>query len=334
MTLTHELYEELLHTPVNSVLGKTQLSKLCKMRNDKLLIYAVSLKDGTRQLYFELSDLQINKIPLCKGISISEVYLPEYNSEKLYGEINQTLNSENYIFEIIVEDIRKNVFRMNKKETIQSAVIGVLRKWKDFFAAEKSVLMSKERQQGMYGELKYLEELLDEYGGVAVNYWAGCKYETHDFYINSNAVEVKTTSTKEPYKIHISSENQLDKSEIKGELLIRFYALRKSESDGETLEKLIRKIKQKIAYNITLLYKFENDIEQYGYYEEVAMKYTTGYTIRECKTFRVNENFPCITKQILKNGISNCTYDLLTISCINYEIDKDETNMILRGVKG
>lgn len=44
-----------------------------------------------------------------------------------------------------------------------------------------------------------------------VDSWAGPRNETHDFYIGSNAVEVKTTVKHAPYQAHINSEYQLDK---------------------------------------------------------------------------------------------------------------------------
>ena len=68
--------------------------------------------------------------------------------------------------------------------------------------------------------------------------------ETHDFYIASNAVEVKTTGTQAPYFAQISSEYQLDNSDVPGKLFLRFYAFRKSQSTGEKLPEIIARIRQ------------------------------------------------------------------------------------------
>ena len=83
--------------------------------------------------------------------------------------------------------------------------------------------MSEERQQGLYGELLFLSECLDSQGLEAVSHWAGSEDETHDFYFGSHAVEVKTTSAQAPYFAHISSEYQLDNSDIPGKLFLRFF---------------------------------------------------------------------------------------------------------------
>jgi hypothetical protein len=329
MTLTHKIYEELYSSLSDNETEKKYLSKRYQYDNGKYLIYAVSTIDKTRRLYFELSNEKISMFPIYKGITLTEVNLPEYSDEIVYGEVAQNRDSEGYIFEIIIDDIRKNIEKMTSKDNLQITVMNILRKWKEFFSADKSILLSPERQQGLYGELKYLDELIDQYGTISVNYWAGCKYETHDFYVNSSAVEVKTTSTKEPYKMHISSEYQLNYSEITGTLFIRFYALRKSDSTGEKLEDIVSAIKDKLSVNISMLYKFENNLEEYGYFSGVASKYITGYTIREYKNIQVDETLPCIDKSNLKNGISNCIYDLLVNACLDHILSDAEMNNML-----
>ena len=47
---------------------------------------------------------------------------------------------------------------------------------------------------------------------VPVANWVGGVKETHDFYFGSNAVEVKTTSRKEPYSVQTVSYTHLDAS--------------------------------------------------------------------------------------------------------------------------
>ena len=85
--------------------------------------------------------------------------------------------------------------------------------------------MTEKRQQGLYGELLFLSECLDSYGLESVSHWAGSEDETHDFYFGSHAVEVKTTSMQAPYFASISSEYQMDNSDLPGKLFLRFYAL-------------------------------------------------------------------------------------------------------------
>lgn len=101
-------------------------------------------------------------------------------------------------------------------------IINVLAKWKNFFASNKELVMTEKRQQGLYGELLFLSECLDSYGLESVSHWAGSEDETHDFYFGSHAVEVKTTSMQAPYFASISSEYQMDNSDLPGKLFLRF----------------------------------------------------------------------------------------------------------------
>ena len=331
MTLTHNIYNGLLDALNGTSQSKKQISQVYKTKEEDILIYAVSKENRTRQLYFEIEDIGIDNIPLCKGISVSKVKLQEYDAEKYYAEISQNVYSEDYIFEIIIDDIQKRIDETSQECKVLEIVTVVLTKWKNFFAMDKSVIMSREKQQGMYGELKFLDELLDYLGPIAVSFWTGCKYETHDFYINSNAIEIKTTSTKEPYKMHISSEYQLDDVEVTGSLFVRFYALRKSEADGEKLSDIISIIRDKLKLNQSMSHKFEKNIEEYGFFDGVASEYTTGYRIREYRNFKINEMFPRITKHKIDTGISSCTYDLLINACLAHEINTFDMNTVLKG---
>lgn len=98
--------------------------------------------------------------------------------------------SAGHIFEFVVEDLRTEIEKATSSKEALPILVSVLTKWKDFFQADKDLLMSPERQQGLYGELLFLEECIEEMGEAAIVHWAGSGDETHDFYINSHSVEV------------------------------------------------------------------------------------------------------------------------------------------------
>ena len=324
MTLTREIYEELLSSSDD---GKKQISKRYDIAM-QYLIYAASKRDKIRHLYFIINEDDLDSIPACNGIEMDLVKLPEYDANSYFCNLKQAQGSESYIFETIVEDIRLKT--SEKPGTSIVAIVAViLRKWKEFFAKNRELIISSERQQGLYGELRFLEYLIRIKGEKAVNYWTGCNYETHDFYVDSNAIEIKTTSTKAPYKMHISSEYQLDDKEVEGQLFLKFYALRKSESDGEKLGEIITRIRDVLKNNPHALLKFNEKLEEYGYFDAVAEKYTTGYSDRMESIYNVCDNFPRITAKDLTQGISNCLYDLSVDQCIDYTVEVGELKLIL-----
>jgi hypothetical protein len=332
MISTYEIYSELFQEKKLNE-NKTKISQLIVMENGKELIYSVDLVVNSRQLYVATGNNYEIVLPDCQGIMVTKVQLPEYDPHKNYYEISQTDIGEGDIFEVIIEDIRKNLSIVRTKDTEEKIAFDILRKWRNFFAMGKEIVMSKERQQGLFGELKCLDGFIDIFGPIAVSYWMGCKYETHDFYINNHAIEVKTTSTKEPYRMHISSEYQLDETEILGNLFIRFYALRISDVEGELLNDLIAIIRHKLSDNAIMSTKFKDALEEYGYFEGVSNKYVGRYTIREKRNFKVYNKFPRIRKNEFSSGIANCTYDVIVSACSNYEVEENEVIKILQGDK-
>ena len=81
--------------------------------------------------------------------------------------MSQNKDSDAEIFEVIVEDIRRCTDEL-QNEHVVNEVVKILRKWKSFFAQQKIIIMSEERQQGLFGELLFLNYLIDEYGTSAV----------------------------------------------------------------------------------------------------------------------------------------------------------------------
>lgn len=329
MTLTHNIYEDLSES-LKKGNFKT-LSKQYTTPNGHSLIYAMDCDTGERSLYFIADEIAIDSMPQCKGLSVAKTCLYKYSSTDYFCQLSENSSGESYIFEIIIEDIRRNIDELPDNKKMAPTVSSLLIKWKSFFAQEKQVVMSSERQQGLYGELLFLNQLIDIQGASAISWWTGCDYETHDFYIRGNAVEIKTTSLKAPYKMHISSEYQLDDSEISGFLMVEFFALRKSAAEGVTLPNLINEIRIKSKDEHLMRKKFDQNLEAYGYFDGLEDKYSTGYFIREEHAFYVRDGFPRIIKNDLEMGVSSCTYDVLISHCAAYEISSDEKLSKLKG---
>lgn len=271
------------------------------------------------------------KIVEVKGLNVNRVQLFKYSKTDYYCELSPKNASDGDMFEVIIEDIRKTVNDADTNTKLFNRVSNVLLKWRSFFAQEKSLLLPLERQQGLYGELFLLRILINWKGLVAVNYWTGADYEMHDYYINNHAIEVKTTSTKSPYKISISSEHQLDTEEVIGNLYIAFFALRKSVADGETLPKMIQSIRDLLNDNHLLLNKFDLNLQKYGYFDGLEKKYSVGYHLREKNYYIVTDEFPRIEKKQLPLGVSDCSYHVSIDNCKNFMVGIEDVEKIVKG---
>lgn len=332
MSYTNEIYAEILKVVKENDQGKSRSARRLKMNNGAVIIFAVDKFNLSLELYVQ-TDKNPDKInfPRWKGVEIGTATLPEYGDS--LGQcifLKQSEQSEGYIFEIIVEDLRISIERLRDLKNIADCFSSVLTKWRNFFLLEKDIQLSNERELGLLGELSLLKQLIDVHGEVAVSFWAGCNDETHDFYIKGNAIEVKSTTQKAPYKTNISSEYQLDTQDVLNDLYLKFYAFRKSESDGFTLPEIIRDIELLLASDTVYLHQFQQKIERYGYLRVCAELYQTGYFVRESALYKVGVGFPRIERSKLEAGLSNVAYSLSMDMCQKFLIS-EEIEVLLKG---
>lgn len=335
MSFTADIYNEIL-SDISISISSYHLDhfamRLVKYDNGIMVAFAVDIKTLTRYAFFSVkTKISKNVFPHWKGVSIKITTLPDYGVDSYFVCLAQTYSSDSSVFEIIVEDLRSQLEAEKISENSLSVINRILLKWKKFFTSEKKIVLSDERQQGLYGELLFLTECIEFQGIEAVLHWSGSENETHDFYIGSHAVEVKTTSLQEPYYASISSEYQLDSEDVPGHLFLRFYALRKSQSSGERLFERIDLIRIKLIKNQSILYEFNEKLHQYGYFDELSDNYTCGYYQRDNYCFVINDDFPKITKRDLPNGIADLKYRVNIMLCMPYVKDLSSMFEILKG---
>ena len=295
------------------------------------IVFAVTVNSGMRVAYFSIAKDSVQRpFPKWKGINIHIVSLPAYGTTSLFLALTQLPLSEGYIFEIVVEDIRSDLAKASGLADSLERICRVLAKWKDFFQSDKELLLPPEKQQGLYGELLFLKECIEDMGTSSVLHWAGCNDETHDFYISSNAVEVKTTCKQAPYYAMISSEYQLDNDDVPGRLFLRFFALRKSQSSGQKLPELVSCIRELLASEHNMLQHFNVKVQKYGDWDE-AEHYTTGYFIREEFVFSVEDGCPRIVKNDLLSGVADLSYTVSIAQCGPFAIEKTKVFSLLKG---
>ena len=333
MSFTADIYNGIL-SDISA--GVSQISpfamRLVKFDNGIMIAFAVNIATRMRSAFLSVtSEAPKSRFPHWKGVEINTATLPAYGVETSFVGLFQLPNSASDIFEIVVEDLRSELQSAENAEKSLPIIIRVLTKWKEFFAADKELLMSEERQQGLYGELIFLSECLDSQGSEAVSHWAGSEDETHDFYFGSHAVEVKTTSAQAPYFATISSEYQLDNRDIPGQLFLRFYALRRSHSGGEKLPERIAAIRSRLCEDISVLQKFDEKLKKYGYFDEAADNYTVGYYQRDFYCFAVENGFQRITKEAVPLGVADLTYRISIMLCMPYARNIKSVFEVLKG---
>lgn len=327
MSYTSEIYAEILKSKKYNNQEKSRLARRLQMNNNAVIIYAVDKSSFLFEVYIEIEEDPAKFVfPRWKGVEIGSAVFTEYSDDlNHYIYLKQSNKSERYIFEIIVEDLRISIEKLNNLTTIVECFSNLLTKWRNFFLLEKDIQLSKERELGLLGELSLLEQLIKIYGNIAISFWVGCNDETHDFYINGDAIEVKTTALKSPYRVNISSEYQLDTQDVLNNLYLQFFAFRKSEIDGFTLSEMVHKLELLLESDDLYLQQFYQKIEQYGYLISCSELYKTGYFVRESNLFKVGENFPRIERSKVDAGINNVSYSI--------SIDMCQKFLVIEGIK-
>lgn len=333
MSFTADIYKEIRADIVkNPQPNSAYATRMLKLFNGISIAFCVNTHTYMQGAFFSVDcKATANQFPHWKGVDIAIANLPAYGTNHDYVCVMQLPGSASDIFEIVVEDMRSELEKSIAAKESFAVIVAVLAKWKEFFKTDRDLLMSDNRQQGLYGELLFLEECLGTLGTIAVSQWAGCNDETHDFYISSNAVEVKTTASQAPYYAHISSEYQLDNNDIPGKLFLRFYALRKSQSTGDKLADIVARIRQEIKQIPLTAQLFTEKLQKYGFYDEAAEYYTTGYFVRDQYYFSVKDKFPRISKTEIPTGVAALTYAVSIAQCIPYTVEQEIVLTVLKG---
>ena len=314
----------------------TVLNRSILLKNKIRIVYIVAAK-GLQRIVAVMLPKDCNKTPLnhfpkWHGIEFTYDHINEYhnpNSENEYIIISQSKDYDSGIFEIIANDITDQLEKINTQKKMVECLSDTLSKWKKFFSLNSDVIMSEQLQEGLYGELLVLKKLILNFGDEAVSFWSGAEKETHDFYVNGSAIEVKTTSAKSNEKIKISSEHQLNPKDVENTLFLYVNMVRKSRSDGTTLPDIIKAIHNGLTEPYKTL--FEEKLFKYGYISSCEDRYTLGFHLRSHQTYKVYEDFPNIVPANLDTGISEVTYSLDLNACTTFVID---WNDILNALKG
>lgn len=334
MNKTFEIYYALLRDlQKNKYDPSSSIHRKYTCANNVGIVYSVSVGARMRALGIPADKSSKNMdFPVWKGVKIELVTMPDYSPDnQLYIQLQQMPGTEPYIFEIVADDLRRDIDTMPTEQGSTDRTIGTLKKWKDFFAAGKVPILTGSAAQGLYGELLFLKELINNMGTTSVTFWSGINNETHDFYVGQNAVEVKTTSTQAPYMAHVNSEHQLDDHDVNGKLYLRMYALRKGSNGGQRLPEVVGVIREMLKDDYSSKNIFDDKLVKAGYLDVAEEYYQEGYTIRDTYSFEVKDGFPRIVKENVPNGICELEYSLSIAQCMDYAI---ETRDLFEGIRG
>jgi hypothetical protein len=236
------------------------------------------------------------------------------------------------VFSPFVDDVLDAVAPATSDEDAVRILLTRFSYWKNLLSGSGAEGMSKEKQQGLYGELWCLNNLLlPEVGSASVTTWTGPDRDDRDFQQGTVGIEVKTTIQDNPPVVRISNERQLDARPLPTLYLTAMTLDALPEGSGETLNGLVDQIRDQLM-NTPHLPVFVDKLLSYGYSEvHRAIYERPHYTLRQLFCFQVGLGFPRVTESDLPEGVGRVTYHLSLNALDPWRVDPDEMISGFRG---
>lgn len=230
------------------------------------------------------------------------------------------------IFAVLCEDLIASISEENNEKRIIREVLNRFEKWKSLFNKIGLQGLKPEEQRGLFGELYFLRKLLRITNNLLpiVNTWTGSEKQIRDFQSGSWAVEVKTTHGNNHQKVQISSERQLDTTNLEN-LFLFHISLEQQQNSGETLNDIVDSVIEILRGEIIALNKFKSKLYEVGYFDFQRNLYETiGYHIRKDEFYKVEKDFPRIEENDLRIGVGDIKYSIILSQCAPFSIGESE----------
>lgn len=226
-----------------------------------------------------------------------------------------------HAFLVLVFSVRDQ-FRDAKVSPVE-AVERAVKEFRSFLQVEK--VLSDAELLGLFGELWFLQKLIDTGGPAATGFWVD---STHDFRFSDVEVEVKTTASARP--IHwVHGISQLEPS-VGCSLYILSILAQSSNAAGATVPDLVSEIRSKLKSEPDQLDVVKDRLRSRRYRDEYASDYTTRFLLRsEPKLVLIDNRFPVINTKVLERSFDSDS--LIRVGELNYQIDVSGLGNEFRG---
>jgi len=290
---------------------------------------AIEKPSNTRLLMLRVSSLFLDRktiYPTSSSFTVNRIVLPQDGEE--YGTLRLFLTNPRYkdIFTTLVQDIVDYITLIPEGRTAVSAFVVRLKRWQAFLEKNSPEGLSEIAQQGLYGELWFLRQVVFPHLGLlnGIRRWTGPKGTQQDFQFPGCAVEVKTSSAKQHQKLAIASERQLDDTGA-GMIVLLHLSLDVRQGQGENLPEIVASVRSLASGDAIAKDELENLLFEIGYLDIHATRYENiGYTIREHNYFKVEKDFPKIIESDLRNGVGDVRYTISVAECKRFSISESE----------
>ena len=181
--------------------------------------------------------------------------------------------------------------------------------WQLFMQPPRNGPLSIEAQTGLFGELLFLDQLLDRSmpGLLAVEAWDGPMHGAQDFRINGSGIEVKSSTAAEGFAAKIQSLEQLDDGEASPLFLVAFRL--EVAAGGCSLPELVGLMRQRLDVDGGRAI-FDRKLLAVGYHDDHAEAYDRSLTVTETRIHKVDAGFPRLFRGNIAHAIRRASYEI------------------------
>lgn len=224
------------------------------------------------------------------------------------------------LFEGLCLTLASALERATDSTSSLAVALAHIRRWKTFLSGRGQHL-SAEEVRGLFAELTFLLELLDQPVPVttALEAWLGPDRSHQDFIFGNTAVEIKSLSGAERSTVRISSEDQLES--LNDALFLRIYRLSNlpDATGARSLNAIVAAVQTQLG-EAEAIETFDRKLVAHGYAPLPDYDAPT-FVIGNIVTYRVRDAFPRLIRSQLSTGIAKVAYDIKLEAIAQYECD-------------
>lgn len=243
-------------------------------------------------------------LPRPRGMSIVLGGTPERAEVSLYLQVSRDR-------EVFLQLCRDVIAYSARGESARSATARAFRRiehWHSLLSRRAPDEMAPHEIRGLFGELWVLLQISDRVGmGAALQTWVAPDDHPQDFALNFSVIEVKTRLAGTKPHVRISSLEQLED----GTQPLRLVTVEIAPSEGATgrsLNDIAREVMEAAeAIDLDSGDRAAQALLNRGYVERDAYG-IDRYTVAGARSFRVEENFPRITRSGTDRLIPTASY--------------------------
>ena len=288
------------------------------------IFIAVRHPDGCRMLTLRVPPhdadealRRLRALPRTRGLEMQLARLADDGSEL---RVVLTDGSLREVFNPLAGDIAAAARQAPGPAAAVLAAAGRFEHWRRMLERLDGTGLTPEARRGLFGELSILRgHLLPALPAAqAVAAWTGPAAAHQDFQLPGAAIEVKTSSGKEPQTLVISSERELDPHGAAWLVLAGLSLDERRGGSGESLNAAVSAVRDAVT-DPAARSLLDDLLVRAGYLQSQRDLYDEPrYTVRRERFWHVTGNFPRITEADLRPGVGNCRYHIATAGLDEY----------------